>query len=77
MVFDSVALGLFLLLIFVLVLALKIQRMEERVFQLIRFNQRSEMTEDDSAEEIEEIPKATPSEFEMAKAHNVLQTFQL
>ena len=51
--------------------------MEERVFQLIRFNQRSEMTEDDSAEEIEEIPKATPSEFEMAKAHNVLQTFQL
>ena len=77
MVFDSVALGLFLLLIFVLVLALKIQRMEERVFQLIRFNQRSEMTEDDSAEEIEDIPKATSSEFEMAKAHNVLQTFQL
>ena len=77
MVFDSVALGLFLLLIFVLVLAWKIQRMEERVFQLIRFNQRSEMTEDDSAEEIEQISKTTPSEFEMAKAHNVLQSFQL
>ena len=76
MVFDSLALGLLLLLFFVLALSLKIQRMEDRVFQLIKFNQRSEMTEDNSAEEIEETPKAT-CEFEMAKAHNVLQTFQL